>query len=297
MHSTPKLIDRKTGNPLHEEALAEGWLLLLYPSPSNVSFLSPWLRSFICSRTFAKFIGFYQKSILSRFAIAPFIKKFHICEKDFYLPKEGYRNFDDFFCRKLATFPQLATSDLVMPCTARYRVFTEIGNDLFQIKNDSLNLSTLLDVFDDKRFHGGTMVMARLAPADYHRVHMPLSAKKIGHAKVGELLDSVHPIATINYPSIPQTNLRHLTLFDSGGMQWVMIEVGACCIGSIVQIDPDKIDYAQGEEKSHFRFGGSLVICIFEKGKILPDQDLLELTQNHYEVLGQVGDSLASIVK
>ena len=46
------------------------------------------------------------------------------------------------------------------------------------------------------------------------------------------------------------------------------------------------------DEIGYFAFGGSTIICIFEKGAIEFDADLLENSRKHLETLIKVGNSI-----
>ena len=60
------------------------------------------------------------------------------------------------------------------------------------------------------------------------------------------------------------------------------MEVGALGVGKICNLD--KEEFVKGDEKGYFRFGGSTVVLIFKKDKIVLDEDILEATKNGAEV-------------
>jgi phosphatidylserine decarboxylase len=49
----------------------------------------------------------------------------------------------------------------------------------------------------------------------------------------------------------------------------------------------------KGEEAGYFKFGGSSVILLFQKGKIIIDADLLKNTHNHLETQVKMGEEMA----
>ena len=71
-----------------------------------------------------------------------------------------------------------------------------------------------------------------------------------------------------------------------------MLEVGATNVGSIVQSFVFGRDYAKGDEKGLFAFGGSCVITIFQKGRIAFDADVLAQSAEYIETYAKMGDRL-----
>ena len=55
------------------------------------------------------------------------------------------------------------------------------------------------------------------------------------------------------------------------------IEVGALCVGKIIQTKKEK-NFKRGEEKGYFLFGGSTILIFLEKNKIVFDQDIQKNT-------------------
>ena len=64
-------------------------------------------------------------------------------------------------------------------------------------------------------------------------------------------------------------------------------------VGSIIQTYPSDL-VQKGEEKGYFKFGGSTLILIFEKGSIVIDSDLLNNTKNGIETAVKMGESLGN---
>jgi phosphatidylserine decarboxylase len=70
------------------------------------------------------------------------------------------------------------------------------------------------------------------------------------------------------------------------------IEVGAICVGKIVQSHRWNKPFMRGEEKGYFLFGGSTVIVIGEKGLWKPSQDILTNTINGIETYLHLGQEV-----
>ena len=75
-----------------------------------------------------------------------------------------------------------------------------------------------------------------------------------------------------------------------GTVQYV--EVGATCVGSIQQTYLPDNPVRKGEEKGYFEFGGSCLVLLFEKGKIIFDEDLVANSAKGLETRANFGESL-----
>ena len=59
------------------------------------------------------------------------------------------------------------------------------------------------------------------------------------------------------------------------------MEVGALLVGKICNLNKDT--FKRGEEKGYFRFGGSTIVMLFSKDKVIIDSDILEMSMNDVE--------------
>jgi phosphatidylserine decarboxylase len=71
-----------------------------------------------------------------------------------------------------------------------------------------------------------------------------------------------------------------------------VLEIGATCVGSILQSYVPGRMVAKGEEKGLFAFGGSCVVTVFAKGRIRFDADLVSSSADQREVYARMGESL-----
>ena len=72
------------------------------------------------------------------------------------------------------------------------------------------------------------------------------------------------------------------------------IEVGAFGVASFTQTHGDSPDFATGEEKGYFSFGGSTVILIFQPGRIQFSQDVQQYSSQGIETILQAGEIIAN---
>ena len=241
--------------------------------------------------------GFFESSAMSRAKIAPFIQNFSIPMHEF---EEGpFASFNDFFVRRFKPGMRpfiAAPSQMPAFAEARYLAFEKVGkSDTVPVKGLNLTPSVLLG--SEKRareFEGGPLLLARLCPVDYHRFHFPDGGQIFEHVTLGGPLHSVNPLALKYRPDILVTNERQVTLLETENFgRLAYIEVGALCVGKIVQSHSLTGAFKRGEEKGYFLFGGSTVIVLGQPGKWKPESDLLSRTAQGQEVLVRLGDSVA----
>jgi phosphatidylserine decarboxylase len=292
----PKCIDRQTGCEVEEKIYGNFFMSILY----NSSFVSRvflfLLMPFLSGMTY--FYGMIQRSWWSKRKVKPFIKKFHIDAEEFQDSVESFSSFNDFFIRKLRSSARPIVSDrdvAILPADARYLVYENIQKEhSFLVKGRFLCLETLLqDRCLAKKYASGVMVVARLAPVDYHRFHFPVDCIPSPLKKIGGHLYSVNPKATKNNLKIVTENRRVITILKTDNFGSVLfIGVGATLVGRIHQTFIPGLPYSKGEEMGYFSFGGSCVILLFEPKAISIDEDLNRATSCRIEVIGKFGQSL-----
>ena len=88
---------------------------------------------------------------------------------------------------------------------------------------------------------------------------------------------TVSPVALRLNPGYLVENKRMVTLIETERFGRVaQLEVGATMVGSILQSYVPGRAVAKGEEKGLFAFGGSCVITLFARGRVVFDRDLTE---------------------
>jgi phosphatidylserine decarboxylase len=106
-------------------------------------------------------------------------------------------------------------------------------------------------------------------------------------------LDSVSPIALRHRISILSENRRMLTTLTTERFGMVtIVEVGATCVGSIVQTFSAEAPVDKGAEKGYFQFGGSAIVTLLERGRVQLAQDLLEHSAERRELYAHVGERM-----
>ncbi|MDY4543735.1 MAG: phosphatidylserine decarboxylase, partial [Bacilli bacterium] len=92
-------------------------------------------------------------------------------------------------------------------------------------------------------------------------------------------------------------NKREWSIFKSDNFGDVIyVEVGATCVGSIIQTYTPEVKVKKGQEKGYFKFGGSTVILFFKKNTIKIDDDILKQTSLGFECKIQMGETIGEKV-
>lgn len=297
-----KFFNRVTGKEEREIVYGDKFIEWLYKAETGKA-----LSTLICKAPLSQAYGALQDSPLSQRKIAPFIKNFHINMDDF-LPEEGrseaspYANFNQFFIRRFRPGKRpfvREPSEMAAFAEARYYGYDSIhDNESVPVKGVHLSPQALLESKKwENVFKDGPLLLARLCPVDYHRFHFPDDGEIVDDYRIKGLFHSVNPLALKAKENILITNERHVTVIDTVNFgKLAYIEVGAICVGKIIQSRPliAGRNFHRGEEKGYFLFGGSTVIVIGEKGKWRPSQDILANTKNAMETYVHLGTTVAN---
>lgn len=296
MPATPITFFNRLTRRIETEAVyGEGFLRFTYES--NLGALP--LHALVKKAAFSRWYGRRMDAPASRAKIDPFLETYGVDVSEFADSPDSFRTFNEFFYRKLK--PQArpiaaGENEIAFPADGRHLVLPDIAAcDDFFIKGTRFDLAALLrDAALAERFDRGSMLISRLCPVDYHRFHFPCAGTPGPARQINGPLYSVSPIALRKRPSILWENKREITVLRTKKLgEMLLLEVGATCVGSIVQTFTPGDEIAKGDEKGYFRFGGSCFITIFEPGKIRFTDDLIEHSKVGREVYARMGDVAA----
>lgn len=281
-----------------EAVYGEGFLRFTYETAPG---LLP-LHAVVKRAAFSRWYGARMDAPASRAKVAPFLATYGVDTAEFADAPESYRTFNEFFYRKLK--PQArpiaaGANEAAFPADGRHLVLPDIAAcDSFFIKGVRFDLAALLgDTAQARRYEHGSLLISRLCPVDYHRFHFPLAGVPGETKKVNGPLYSVSPIALRKRPSILWENKREITVLRTEAFgEVLLLEIGATCVGSIVQTFTPNTPVAKGDEKGYFRFGGSCFITVFEPGRLRFSDDLVENSHAGREVYARMGDVAAVAV-
>ncbi|MBE7537249.1 MAG: phosphatidylserine decarboxylase [Opitutaceae bacterium] len=295
-----RYFNRRTRSVETEAIYGEGWLRWAYENP--VGRLATWLiaRRWLLSAWF----GWRMNRLHSARLVLPFIEKYDLDVDEFAKSAFRFRTFNEFFTRALKPEARPICEPAndriaVLPADGRHLAFSNVDEaDGFYVKGATFSLYGLLqDAGLAATFSGGAMVISRLCPIDYHRFHFPVAGVPDAGRLINGWLYSVSPIALrINIQRLVQNKRRVTVIRDTAFGSVAMIEVGATNVGSIVQAYLDGSRVAKGESKGMFKFGGSCVITLFERGRIRIDDDILGQSREHRETYARMGERLGEAV-
>ncbi len=294
---TPILFyNRHTGRIEEEEVYGGHGVWLAYASP-----IGPLVRV-VTARTawFSRLVGFWMSRPSSRRRVRPFIERFGIDPGELEKSAEEFVSFNDFFTRRLRPEARPIDPDpdsVVFPADGRHLGFQDLSKvDAVFVKGQRFRLDVLLrDGTLSERYRDGTAVLSRLCPVDYHRFHFPVAGTPGAAHPLAGRLDSVNPIALRRRLRVLFENRRLLTIQATESFGTVtMVEVGATCVGSIVETYVAGAHVEKGAEKGYFQFGGSAIVTLFERGRVRLAADLLEQSAERRELYAHVGEPLGS---
>ncbi|THX19925.1 hypothetical protein D6D17_00989 [Aureobasidium pullulans] len=218
------------------------------------------------------------------------------------LQTSDFKSFNEFFYRKLkpdarpcsaADRPEIVVS----PADCRSVVFNQITEaQRIWVKGREFSVERLLGNAypeDAKRYVGGAMGIFRLAPQDYHRFHIPVDGTMLEPKLIDGDYYTVNPMAIRSALDVYGENVRVVVPIDSPKHGRVMVIcVGAMMVGSTVITRKTGEQVKRAEELGYFKFGGSTLLLLFEPGKMMFDDDLVDNSNGALETLVRVGMSI-----
>ncbi|EEB07794.1 phosphatidylserine decarboxylase Psd3 [Schizosaccharomyces japonicus yFS275] len=238
--------------------------------------------------------------------IPAFIKFFRLPLEEVYVPEGGFKTFNEFFYRSLkpGSRPCASPDDpkvLVSPADSRAVFYESIeAATTFWIKGREFSVAGLLGPDfskDAPNYADGSIAIFRLAPQDYHRYHSPVRGVVGKTSKIDGQYYTVNPMAVRSTLNVFGENARTITPIDSPEFGRVMfVSVGAMMVGSIVHSVKANDWVDRTDEFGYFKFGGSTVITIFEKHRVVFDEELKRNSKLGIETLVKVGEQIGRAI-
>jgi phosphatidylserine decarboxylase len=292
-----RYFNRHTGNIETEKVYGEGFLRWSYGTPLGAISLD----AFVKRPFFSHWYGRRMSTPESAARVLPFIEHYGLDPADFADLPEAYRSFNEFFYRKLKPEARPIDPDpqsVVFPADGRHLGFQRASEikGVF-VKGQKFDLASLLgDAQLAARYADGPLVLSRLCPVDYHRFHFPAAGVPGETRQIPGPLFSVSPIALRKHLSYLWTNKRTITQLKTDPLGTVLcLEIGATCVGTIIQTFQQGAPVAKGAEKGYFAFGGSSTITIFEPGSVILEDDLTHHSSSQTELYARIGSRMGRI--
>ncbi|MDR1457174.1 MAG: archaetidylserine decarboxylase [Puniceicoccales bacterium] len=286
--------NRYTGRIETEPVCGEWFIRMAYGTV-----LGRLLQRLIFSRPiFSNIAGWYANRPISAKKISPFIERYVIPREEIQSEIIQFESFNEFFCRRLKSEARPVSKGrniVTAPCDGRYFFIPNLeARRKICIKGRQIRFEKLIG--GEKlvqKFQGGSALIARLCPMDYHRFHFPCDGIPSKPQHMGKRLYSVHPFA-LRHMSIFAKNRRMLTRIITSAGEMLMLEVGAMFVGSIYQTHVPYRYVKKGTEKGFFSFGGSTVILIFTPGTFTPCMDIQRTSEKNLETYIRMGDRIGN---
>ncbi len=249
---------------------------------------------------FSALYGWTKRRASTAKLVADYCREYGIDTSEFLQTADSYAHFAAFFERRLKpeARPIAEGEDvLVFPADGRHLLVADIDPEqTFYAKNQQWQLREFLqDNPLAERYVGGSMLISRLCPVDYHRFHFPCSGIVGEPRKIVGKLYSVNPFALRKDLSYLWRNYREVTRLQAQDRaeEMTIVEIGATMVGKIYQTFSEGTPVRKGDEKGYFAIGGSCIVTLFPKGSVVWDCDLLEYGERGIEVYGKMGDHCA----
>lgn len=293
-----KYYNRKTKNYEIENVAGEKYLNWIYSSPVGMSLL----ETIVKKKLFSSLYGSYCSSSLSKKKVNQFIKEFSINMDEYENNAEDFKSFNDFFIRKVKKTSRpmdMNKNSLVALGDGKILSYENIDLDkVIQVKGYTYSLRELINDNDAaNKYENGICIVLRLCPTDYHRFHFIDSGICSETNKIKGHYYSVNPVALEKVPRLFCENKREWSIFHSDNFGDVLyVEVGATCVGSIIQTYSPNQRVERGSEKGYFKFGGSTVILFLEPNKASIDEDILNHSKEGIETAVLMGETIGKVI-
>ncbi len=241
----------------------------------------------------SRIAGVFMDSRLSVPLIKPFIKSSGIDTSEYIM--RDFRSYNEFFTRKIkpnARKTDLTPEHFVSPCDSKLSVYPIEKHSIFRIKDSWYSVSDLLrNPMLSRKYEGGWCMIFRLEVDDYHRYCYIDDGTKSRNKFIKGELHTVNPVALEHY-NIYKRNSREYTILKTQNFGDIaQIEVGAMMVGKISN-HHEIHSFKRGEEKGMFLFGGSTIVILAEKNRIIPDSDILKNTSEGFETVVKYGEKI-----
>lgn len=237
--------------------------------------------------------GWLLSTKVSRVIVKPFARKSGIDLSEYL--GAPYGSFNEFFSRRIR--PELRPIDadpthFISPCDSRLTALPIEEGSRFTLKGTEYTLSSLLR--DDAlagKYSGGWCLIFRLCVDDYHRYCYVSDGEKGENIPIPGVLHTVNPIACDHYPIYKENAREYSVLKTQDWGDILMLEVGALMVGKIVNLH-GLARVKRGQEKGYFQFGGSTVVLLVEKDRMIPDAVYKENSEKGIETRVKYGQKI-----
>jgi len=239
---------------------------------------------------------FIRKPLIGLFRLA-----YRIDMGDYSRTKSSeYDSFNDFFTRQIKPeIRPISSRGIVSPADGTFSCLGRADTSrLLQAKNRWFSVDELLaEGADPARYADSHYAIIYLAPANYHRVHVPLDSQLESLTYVPGKQFSVNKVSSQHIPDIYARNERLIAEFSSSQGNYCLIMVGALLVAGMstvatgpirrlttvteLPLPQERCFFKKGEEFGAFQMG-STVILLFESQTIQWKENAAEGRKIHF---------------
>lgn len=246
-------------------------------------------RGILCRKFVSKLYGSWQKSRFSRKKVQKFMRQYQIDVSD--CTTQEFPNFNAFFTRQRKKIDdRTAAHELAAIADSKLSALPIDEDSVFTVKGVPYTLAQLLQ--DDmlaQTYMGGMCLIFRLSPEDYHRYAFPDAGTAEDTRIIRGVLHTVNPLA--GTLAVYRRNTRHFTQLHTAHFgEMIEMEVGAMLVGKIR--NHGHRSFSKLQEKGYFEYGGSTVILLCKKDRVIIDADILEHSARGIETKVHLGERI-----
>lgn len=283
-----RVVNRTSGHLFTEfvEPSAARGLALLYNTNSGKALLDLWSTQWVLKLS-SKSAGTKanrQDTSLVNSQICCFVDVYSTNVEESEKKITEFATINEFFSRALRPGLRPVGTDsrqfhtaVVSPADCRISVFESVSSATsLWIKGQPFSIHQMLQSSNSHVFQDASVLVARLAPQDYHRWHFPLPGRVGRTTIIPGQYRSVNDLPVKNVP-VFDVNTRHVTMVDNDDIgTYAIVAVGATQVGSIIQYREEGDVVNAGDQAGTFEFGGSTVVVLFQQASgVIFDADLV----------------------
>ncbi|MFD3261304.1 archaetidylserine decarboxylase [Paenibacillus lentus] len=239
-----------------------------------------WMTELTSRKWISRLMGRFSHSEASRLLIPAFAKSYgiplHEAEKDI----KEYRTLNEFFTRKLK--PDMRPihalpEGLISPVDALITAMGEIqSGTILNVKGQDYSLEELLNHSPRiETYNQGYFFVLYLSPTDYHRIHAPVTGRKLESEHIKGKVYPVNDFGMRHMRTVLSRNERLITYISHDLGEVAVVKVGAMNVSSIKYTDAKANQWNRGDDLAYFEFGSTVVLLI-ENGTFEPLPELAE---------------------
>ncbi|CAM3045773.1 archaetidylserine decarboxylase [Paenibacillus sediminis] len=226
----------------------------------------------------SQLMGRFSHSNISRYIIPAFARSYNIILEEAEKQIHEYKTLNEFFSRRLKAGMRIideTPNGLVSPVDSVITAMDNIHSGLIlNVKGQDYTLDELLNHSPHiEKYKNGFVFVLYLSPTDYHRIHAPVTGRKIESDHIRGKVYPVNDFGLTHMKSVLSRNERLITYISHELGEVAVVKVGAMNVSSIHYSDDDAKEWKRGDELAYFEFG-STVVLLTENGTFTPRADL-----------------------